>query len=197
MNYIGGGKPTLTHSSKRLADEELAIIAQSRLSPGSAAERNWKRKASIDELPALRSMADLLWGFWFRNNPDIKNIKYMWSQGVTNEQTATIIATALKNTGKEMDGWPGTTFDMNTPEGQALLGSQNAVAFAYLLISHKQELGNLAITKAQVFWGNEKDTKPMKTKNPELCEFSRDIKCFEAFTKQSSLPSVLCWRPPR
>ena len=110
----------------------------------------------------------MLWGLWSQDNADVKNIRYFWAQGVNNEVTAAIIATALKNATKELQGWPGTTFDMKSIEGQALLGSPNAIAFGYMLVSHKKELGNKRITNATVFLGNENDKTPLEKRNPEL-----------------------------
>lgn len=55
-----------------------------------------------------------------------------------------------------------TTILMTYPDSFAfdtshwhLTGSPNAVAFSYFLIQHKATLGNLQITKIQVFHGNE------------------------------------------
>ena len=57
-------------------------MAQYRISPQSAATLYWDHEPHKSELPALRSSADLLWGLWFRDNPNIKNIRYFWSQGI-------------------------------------------------------------------------------------------------------------------
>ncbi|PVI02094.1 hypothetical protein DM02DRAFT_486054, partial [Periconia macrospinosa] len=134
-----------------------AVIAQGRLSPAHAAERNWHRKPSVEELPALRTMSDILWGAWSRDNNNVKNIKYLWAQGVSNDGTKAIIATALKKMNKKLETWPGTAFNMTSEEGKALLGSPNGVPFASFLVSRKKELGNKMIVKAMVFLGNEDD----------------------------------------
>ncbi|KAJ4345209.1 uncharacterized protein N0V89_011338 [Didymosphaeria variabile] len=151
------------------------VTAQFRLSPLHGATRNWDHEPHKSELPALRSSADLLWGLWCRDNPNIKNIKYFWTQQVANPETASIIASALKMWGKEVTGWPGATFSMESDEGLALLGSPNAISFGYFLTSHKKELGNKRITKAQVFWGDEKRKGSDEHRHPEMLFYVEDV----------------------
>lgn len=99
------------------------IFGQYLLSAPHAAEEYWYRKPKVDELPELRAMSDVMWGWWNRDNPNIRNIRYFWMQQIANEDTLQLIASALKNAKKELRGWPGTTFDLNSKEGQALLGT--------------------------------------------------------------------------
>lgn len=143
------------------------------MSPGHAAERFWGEKPKTEDLPALRTMADMLWGFWYRDNDKVKDIRYFWSQGVTNEDTAAIVATVLKNAGQELKPWPGIEFQMDTMEGKALLGSPNGIAFAYMLIGHKEELGNKIVTKAVLFLSGEEDKKTIDDRKAELRKCSK------------------------
>ncbi|KAL5404366.1 hypothetical protein PMIN03_009223 [Paraphaeosphaeria minitans] len=151
------------------------IAAQTRLSPAHAAENNWGYKPHGAELPSLRTSADLLWGLWYRDNPNLKNIRYFWAQNVQNIETSRIVASVLNMWGKELTGWPGATFDMNSDEGVALLGSPNAISFGYLLVSHKKELGNKKITKAQVFFGNGNSKSPLDKRHPDLLFYVEDV----------------------
>lgn len=145
------------------------LLSQSRLSSAHAAEKNWKRKPSADELPALRQMSDLLWAMWSRDNPNIKNLHYLWAQSVSDARTTGILASALKAANRTLDAWPGTTFNITSDDGAALLGSPSAYAFANLLVAHKEELGNKKITKVIAFQGSSADTKAEgEEKNPEL-----------------------------
>lgn len=86
-----------------------------------------------DQLPALRSSSDVAWGFYNRMNwGRLGNIRAFMSMMVVNADTTRIIDQVLKmhNVGlpegeQRFDGvqpWPGTTFDVNDVEGQALLG---------------------------------------------------------------------------
>jgi hypothetical protein len=67
-------------------------------------------------------MSDIFWAHWFRDNPNVANIRYFWVQEISNSDTHKIMARALNNVKGTMKGWPGTTFSINTDEGKALLG---------------------------------------------------------------------------
>ena len=67
-------------------------------------------------------MSDVFWGYWFRNNANIKGIKYFWVQDVANIDSCDIIARALNEAGKKLSVWPGATFDMKSQAGHSLLG---------------------------------------------------------------------------
>ncbi|KAJ4369598.1 hypothetical protein N0V83_005360 [Neocucurbitaria cava] len=124
-------------------------------SPKSSASSLWynsRKDASPDDLPSLRALSDVLWGFWNRENENVKNIRYFFVLGVTNEVTNQLIATCLQNAGgKELSDWPGTSFGTGTEEGHALLGSPNGATFAYFLLQHKAQLGYKSISKVTVF----------------------------------------------
>lgn len=91
-----------------------------------------------------------MWGYWVRNNPNIKRIRYFFMLGISNEQTNQLIASCLQKTEKKLSEWPGLTFDMGTDEGHALLGSPNGATFAYFLIQHKAQLGAKTISKVTI-----------------------------------------------
>jgi hypothetical protein len=94
-------------------------------SPKSAARSNWygeKRDPDMADLPKLRRLSDVLWGFWFRDNPDIKNIRYFFMIGISNDLTNQLIVSALKNAKKKLTEWPGARYSTETDEGKALLG---------------------------------------------------------------------------
>lgn len=119
-----------------------------------AASRTWygnRKPANPAELPKLRAFSDVLWGYWNRNNADIKNIRYFFMLGISNDESNQLIATCLQNAGKRLDEWPGAEFDTSTDEGHALVGSPNGAAFAYFLMQHKKELGLKTITHVTVF----------------------------------------------
>jgi hypothetical protein len=123
-------------------------------SPVHAAATLWynnRKPADPTKLPKLRVFSDLLWGYWTRDNPDIKNIKFFFMMGISNDQTNTLIATCLHNRKQTLKEWPGVEFDTKSDEGHALLGSPNGAAFAYFLMQHKAELGLKTITRVTVF----------------------------------------------
>jgi hypothetical protein len=93
--------------------------------PRSAARRVWHANAKDPDLgllPRLRSFSDILWAYWVRDNPDVKNIRYLIMLGISNDETNQLIASALKNVGAKLGEWPGTEFGTEGVEGKALLG---------------------------------------------------------------------------
>ncbi|KAF2878035.1 hypothetical protein BDV95DRAFT_613669 [Massariosphaeria phaeospora] len=134
------------------------IFALWRLHPFEAAEVGWGRQPAIDELPLLRRSSDLLWAAYALYSDDT-DLRQCVASRITNQETRDIIYRALGNKGATK--WPGASFDIESNEGLALLGSPNAAAFAYLLIQRKRELGNRCVTKVTAFLSGE-------TANPML-----------------------------
>lgn len=93
--------------------------------PRSAARHNWYGNSKdLDPtlLPHLQSLFDILWGYWVRDNANVKNIRYFFMLGISNDQTDQLIASCLKNTQEELKKWPVTSFGTDTDGGHALLG---------------------------------------------------------------------------
>ncbi|KAH6025740.1 hypothetical protein HBI83_061410 [Parastagonospora nodorum] len=121
--------------------------------PRASASREWygnKKEPPQDQLPHLKLLSDILWGYWVRDNPDVKNIRYFFMLGISNDQTNQIIASCLKRAKKELKEWPGASFDTSTEEGHALLGSPNGAVFAYFLLQHKADIGHKTVAKITV-----------------------------------------------
>jgi hypothetical protein len=160
------------------------------LSPPKAAVQYWKvDPVDSAELPELRSMSDIAWGFWNRvASPDkLGSIKYFIFTAVSNpELKNVIIPRALKIMNAE-DGkhqaWPGTEFRVGSAAAskeekeaaEALVGkstparshsltddpgSPNDVAAAYFLIQHKKQLGLKYISKIRIFRGGDTGGPP-------------------------------------
>ncbi|KAH7071743.1 hypothetical protein FB567DRAFT_612413 [Paraphoma chrysanthemicola] len=122
-------------------------------SPKTGASSNWYGNSKDPDptlLPRLRSLSDVLWGFWNRDNPNIKNIRYFFMLGISNEATNQVIASCLQKANKELCEWPGTEFKTDTDQGHAILGTPNGAVFAYFLLQHKAQLGYKTITKVTV-----------------------------------------------
>ena len=125
-----------------------AILALDNLSPASAFRKNIQREPQKDELPELQSLSDMVWGGWYRGsqpanskNPNVANIKYLISVQITNAETLSIIARAMKAVNKEISMWPGDVFETDTAEGRALLGSPNGKRWGYLINQRKNDIG--------------------------------------------------------
>lgn len=108
------------------------VFMQYVTSPATAALNVWNKKPSLDELPALRHLSDIMWGAWTLDNGAIDMIKYFWVQGVGNRNTKAVIARALKAAGKELDKWPGTTLEMKDDGALAILGMPRLCLFSLL-----------------------------------------------------------------
>ena len=86
----------------------------------------------VDQLPALRQMSDLAWGFWHEahGGSNLGHITKFIVPQIINEDTLSVIKQALETyevpEGQErltaLPAWPGVTFDIETDQGKALLG---------------------------------------------------------------------------
>lgn len=72
---------------------------------------------------------------------------------IVNDLTITTIDTALQRKGEKIEEWPGTTFDMTTDEGKAILATPNGAGVAWWLIDHKSQLGVKTVKSVTVFKG--------------------------------------------
>jgi hypothetical protein len=92
---------------------------------------NWGRKANPGELPELRFASDIFWGYWFRDNPNVKNLRVYVGQNIINDDTVLLAARAVKEAKDPKDPkeakllpWPGHVFDGSSDAGKALIGEQ-------------------------------------------------------------------------
>jgi hypothetical protein len=102
-----------------------AIFAQSLLGPKAAAELNDIDVKGGDKLPHLSRASDILWSYWYRNNPNPKNLWAFFVNYVRNEETLPLIARILRNHGQDkVPYWPGMLLKLEEPgfEAEAILG---------------------------------------------------------------------------
>jgi hypothetical protein len=67
-------------------------------SPPSSASREWygnKRDPEPALLPSLKLLSDVLWGYRVRDNPNVKNVRYFFMLGLSNDLTNRIISSCL------------------------------------------------------------------------------------------------------
>ena len=148
---------------------------------------HWGVDPASDQLPVLRSSSDVAWGFWNRMNWGRRsNIRAFMSMMVINADTARIIDQVIKMRNADLpfdqqirgvQPWPGTTFDVDRVEGQALLGtwdslrysisltlcpgSPNGIAAGFFLAQHKRQLGgNKVIDRVTVFRSEQYGSLP-------------------------------------
>jgi len=124
VNPVGGGNPP--DPCPLIIPLTVPVIFQQYVtSPKTAARNLWNKDPLPEELPKLRALSDLMWGVWNRDNPNTKNIRYFWAQGVANRNTKALIARALKGVDKKLEKWPGTSFNMDDDAGRAILGTSS------------------------------------------------------------------------
>jgi hypothetical protein len=91
--------------------------------PKHAAEHDWDHAPTDAELPQLGGASDIIFGYWLRNNPNPKNLRYYIVNDVHNDATMPLIATIMKERGHDkVPKWPGVTLGMWEREAEALLG---------------------------------------------------------------------------
>lgn len=143
--------------------EQGIIISLNRESPRYAANDR-EPLVPPEQLPLLTQFSDVAWITWkhfaLDMKTDIKNLKYFLSSRITNKDTQQVLKRALQAKNWELADWPGHTFERNWAETKAILGTPNVQGFAYFLIQHKKDLGNMFIDKIQVFSGETAHDKP-------------------------------------
>ncbi|KAF1837699.1 hypothetical protein BDW02DRAFT_518517 [Decorospora gaudefroyi] len=140
--------------------EEGVIMGMNRQSPRYAKDERTPPVAR-DQLPGLSQFSDVAWIIWEgvvkANRGDVKKLRYFVSLSIVNKETKAVILRALN---ARPGLYPGVTFDRQSPEMGALLGTPNVQGFAYFLIQHKEQLGNMYISKLQVFHGETEREHP-------------------------------------
>ncbi|KAI7321968.1 hypothetical protein KC315_g8963 [Hortaea werneckii] len=84
---------------------------------------------------------------------NVKDLRYMFRSQIVNKETREVIFEVLKRRGV-VNGpvpWPGTAFKFPSEEALALLSTPNGRGAAWILISHRAELGWKTIKQITVF----------------------------------------------
>ncbi|KAF1917613.1 hypothetical protein BDU57DRAFT_537270 [Ampelomyces quisqualis] len=111
-----------------------------------------KQDPPINVLPKLQNWSDIAWLQWVQIAGDMaKNLRFVFRSPVANTEAQWLISRALERSGKQLSTWPGVEFGMDTDEGKAILSSPNGSGVAYLLLTHKRQLGRKIISKVTVF----------------------------------------------
>ncbi|OAG25043.1 hypothetical protein CC77DRAFT_926292, partial [Alternaria alternata] len=144
-------RATAASFSFSLNPKDGVIIGLNRESP-KATGKQQEPPVPDDQMPELTQFSDVAWLSWDdmvkEKNGDLKNIRYLISVLVVNRETVSVVLRASENRGWGVEDWPGHIFEDGSPEMHAIMGKQG---FAYMLIQHKAQLGNLYVSKIQVF----------------------------------------------
>ncbi|PVH95963.1 hypothetical protein DM02DRAFT_689119, partial [Periconia macrospinosa] len=131
------------------------LICQNVRSPQNTGFNPDRKKMTPEELPALRYMSDVFWGFWALESHDVTNLKYIMVAEVVNRDSEKLINRIIKNNGGKLNTWPGITFNHDSEEAKVLIGCPNGWAWGFLLASHKKQLGRKWISKVTIFTPEE------------------------------------------
>ncbi|KAF2125415.1 hypothetical protein P153DRAFT_300080 [Dothidotthia symphoricarpi CBS 119687] len=110
----------------------------------------------IMNYPPLHHWSDIAYLQWLVSDPNPStspaNIKYIVRCGIQNTATCSILSKIIHRQDRDtFDLWPGMTFDINSEEGQAILGTPNGSGAAYLLAQHREQLRHKTIEKVTLF----------------------------------------------
>ncbi|KAH6615084.1 hypothetical protein C7974DRAFT_443181 [Boeremia exigua] len=140
-----------------------AIFAQDLLKPQIAADRNIDEEVLPEELPQISRASDIMWLYWYRNNPTPRELHSYFVNHVQNSDTLQLVARILKNHGMaKVPYWPGLQLTMGEPalEAEALLGSPLGASLSHLLFQHKTALGVKNIEAVVIFRDNWPEPEP-------------------------------------
>ncbi|ORY17260.1 hypothetical protein BCR34DRAFT_51085 [Clohesyomyces aquaticus] len=113
-----------------------------------------KQKPPVTDLPDLRRASDIIWGQWVQHaGKNANKLRFFVTVTVTNEEALSIVERAIRSLdpGRGPEKYPGVSFSMDADEGKGILGSPNGVGIGYMLVQHKETLGNLEVTKVDTF----------------------------------------------
>ena len=124
------------------------IVAYNNFSPSFMVRNN-----PIKTVPDVRAWSDVTFIEWKTqaqiSGQDIMGLKYVFRYEIVNPQTALVIEKAV-GTFRSIR-WPGLIIPMSDERGQAILGTPNGVGVAYLLATHKAQLGEKTIESVHVW----------------------------------------------
>ena len=98
----------------------------------------------------MNRFSDAIWTTWSGIANPPSSLRYIGRDTITNDDTTAIITYIFsqKSPSKQPLNWPGLTFTLDQDEGLALLGTQNGVGIAWVLIDRARDLGprSVAVT---------------------------------------------------
>lgn len=96
--------------------------------------------------PPLSRWSDVTWTVYEDISKNQKNLRYIGHDNIINPATARVMTYIIgRHRQSPSDAlsapFPGLEFGIDTPEGQALLGTQNGLGIGWLLHDRSRELG--------------------------------------------------------
>ncbi|KAK5157423.1 hypothetical protein LTS14_004188 [Recurvomyces mirabilis] len=162
-------KPTMGYFLGIYWPESGIIHAQRSVSPATIAKGtaiddtrliNGFKNAGGGTVVPLATQADVMFLEWQHqcaksgHENAARNLRLFFRGPVQNDVAQGIILQALRNKGSETGAPPWSKrvqFDIDSQDGQAILGSPNGQSVAYFLSQHRQQLGWKVVKSVEVF----------------------------------------------
>jgi hypothetical protein len=140
--------PSAAYFKQVINPSDGIIVAYDNYSPRAAAADSARNGAII---PDLKHRSDVAFLQWKSRAFKGAELKYVLRYQVMNHSANYMVeALSFANCDETVER-PGTIYDGASEEGQALLGTPNRSSVAWLLIQHKEFLGNKIVDKITVF----------------------------------------------
>ncbi|KAF1985725.1 hypothetical protein K402DRAFT_421660 [Aulographum hederae CBS 113979] len=123
--------------------------------------RSPRVRAPNEYQPPIRQWSDVAFLIWRLglgpNDPNIKNIRYIFQVDIVNTATQAIMNKVLQLNGHVLSNWPGHTYSVSNDEAgeseRAILATPNGCGVAWFLINHKKALVVKKVSEVTVFKG--------------------------------------------
>ncbi|KAL8733753.1 MAG: hypothetical protein Q9166_001947 [cf. Caloplaca sp. 2 TL-2023] len=125
-----------------------AIISSDARSPKYMLRDLKLKPADLDKrVPPLNRQSDVMWTVYKTVAQFPNDLRFIGRDSIINDDTRGIMNDVFAKgpTGKPVT-WPGVSFDIETEEAQALLGTPNGLATAYILADRAKDLGKRRIS---------------------------------------------------
>lgn len=115
-----------------------------------------KPAALEKRLPPLNRQSDVMWTVWKTITPNPNDLRYIGRDLIVNDDTRGIMNDVFaRGPTRKPVTWPGVRFGIETEEGQALLGTPNGLATAYIMADRARDLGKRKLSVR--IWASETD----------------------------------------
>ena len=146
----------------------------------SEAQTSKDRRTLPSHLPALGHWADIAFIAWQErcreNQKPVTGLKHVFRCQISNQETLKVVR-ALCGQAQLTDCWvQNRTYDPDSDEGKALIGTPNGASVAWLLLKHRQNLGRKRITRVTLMANPEMlNGTELLSDSPHLCFDLEDV----------------------
>ncbi|RYN55588.1 hypothetical protein AA0114_g3153 [Alternaria tenuissima] len=145
MIYDGGENTIRGYFSQVSNPSAGVLVADTNLSPSHAAAFDDAGDKGYIDLPLLRHWSDVAFLQYLSSfhSPLVQpiSLNYIFRIQIQSSETLLVLNKIIKMHGRSMyELWPGITFDIQSEEGKAILGTPHGSGVAWMLIQHSKAL---------------------------------------------------------